>query len=322
MLEYMKHTLSRVPDLDVQTDVPMSAHTSFGIGGPADMLVTPRTIDALAQVMRVTHEAGVRPLIIGNGTNMLVLDAGVRGVVVKLADGLNHIEARQDGLTVDGGVGLASLCSACAENGFGDMEWAAGIPGTAGGALTMNAGANGGEIGQFAQWVTIVTLQGERRTLQRDEMTFGYRTSSFQRMDCVIARAALRLPKADPAQIREKMCAVLEARCSKHPVAMPSAGCVFKRPLNDYAGRLLEEVGAKGMRIGGAIVSSKHANFIVNDGGATAEDVLQLIEIVRDRVREMFDVDLTTEICIVGEPSPSRPQESPTTVASHVHATR
>jgi len=302
MSKQLIDTLLHIPDLDVETDVPMSAHTSFGIGGPADALVTPKTSEALAQVMKVLFRAGERPLVIGKGTNMLVLDGGIRETVVKLAGGLDHIEVDGDRIVADSGVRLASLCRACADNGLTGMEWSAGIPGTLGGALHMNAGANGGEIGQFTEWVTIVTLDGELQTLRRDEIGFSYRSSSFQEMDCIIARAGLRLEEATQSEVHEKICGVIESRCQKQPVAMPSAGCVFKRPTNDYAGRLLDEAGAKGMRVGGAVVSHKHANFIVNDGDATAQDVLELIGLVRGKVKDLFGVELATEVCVVGEP--------------------
>ena len=294
--------LSRVPDLQVETGVPMSLHTSFGIGGPADILVTPLTPEALAQTLKVLHDAHEKPLILGKGTNMLVLDGGIRGVVLKLAGGLQSVSVEGECVTADSGARLACLCRTCADNGLSGLEWAAGIPGTLGGALNMNAGAHGGEIGQLTQWVTVATADGQLETLQRDQLSFGYRTSCFQRMDAVIARACLQLEHSCPAEVRRNMHEVVQKRCASQPVAMPSAGCVFKRPLNDYAGRLLQEAGAKGMQVGGAVVSPKHANFIVNAGGATAQDVLELIELVQGRVRELFGVDLHTEVCVVGEP--------------------
>ncbi len=311
--------LQRVPDLQVETGVPMSLHTSFGIGGPADILVTPITAEALAQTLKVLHDAGEKPLVLGKGTNMLVLDGGIRGVVLKLAGGMQSVMIEDDTVTAESGARLACICRTCADNGLSGLEWAAGIPGTLGGALNMNAGANGGEIGQLTEWVTVATYCGELMTLNRDELSFGYRTSIFQTMDAVIARACLKLEHSCAADVRKKMHDVVQLRCEKQPVAMPSAGCVFKRPLNDYAGRLLEEAGAKGMQVGGAVVSPKHANFIVNVGGATAQDVLELIDLVQGRVRELFGVELHTEVCVVGEPLPRAKSGCVTTLT---HATK
>ena len=300
----MLQSLQQVPDLDVDTDVPMSAHTSFGIGGPADILVTPHSVNALAQAVKTVYDAGQKPLIMGNGTNMLALDGGVRGVIIKVANGLSHVEVEDDLIIAEGGVRMASLCRTCADYGLASLEWAAGIPGTLGGALTMNAGANGGEIGRLTEWVKVITPQGDIETLDGDRLSFDYRWSCFQEMDAVIAQAGLRLQKCDPGTVRDDMRAVLEARCQKQPVTMPSAGCVFKRPDDDFAGRLLDEAGAKGMRVGDAVVSSKHANFIVNEGNATARDVLALIDEVKTKVKAAFDVDLVVEVCIVGEHLP------------------
>lgn len=293
--------LQQIPDLDVQTNVPMSAHTSFGIGGPADILVIPHTVEALAGAMSAVHAAGQKPLVIGNGTNLLVLDNGIRGVVIKVANGLSRVAVEGDLITAECGVRMASLCRACADLGLSGLEWAAGIPGTLGGALAMNAGANGGEIGQATEWVRVVWPTGDLETLDRSQLSFGYRTSCFRTMGVVVAQAGLRLVPCEPAVVLERVCAKIEERCQKQPLAMPSAGCVFKRPEGDYAGRLLEQAGAKGMRVGDAVVSTKHANFIVNEGHATAADVLELIRRVRARVLERFGVELDTEICVVGE---------------------
>jgi UDP-N-acetylmuramate dehydrogenase len=295
--------LEQITGLDVRTDVPMSEHTSFGIGGPADILAIPHTVGALAKTIDVVRGAGQTPTIIGNGTNLLVLDGGIRGTVIKIANGLSRVSVEGDVITAEGGVRMASLCRTCAEEGLGGMEWAAGIPGTLGGALTMNAGANGGEIAPLVEWVRVVTPLGALKTLDRSQLRFGYRSSCFQDGDDVIAEAALRLEKTDPATVLARMCEIIETRCEKQPLAMPSAGCVFKRSSIDAAGRLVDAAGGKGMRVGGAVVSEKHANFILNEGDATAADVLELIARIRARVKEEFDVDLNTEICIIGEPA-------------------
>lgn len=295
-------SLRQIPDLDVETDVPMSAHTSFAIGGPADILVVPHTIAGLVGAIEATSDGGQTPTIIGNGTNTLVLDGGIRGVVIKIANGLSRVEVDDDVIVAESGARVACLCRVCADRGLGGMEWAAGIPGALGGALTMNAGANGGEVGQFVQWVKAITPTGQIKTLHRDELSFGYRDSCFRESDLIIAQAALRLIKSNPATVWSDMLDTLKCRSDKQPVTMRSAGCVFKRPPNDFAGRLLDEAGAKGMRVGDAVVSTKHANFIVNAGNATARDVLELVDRVKARVKVAFGVDLIVEICIIGEP--------------------
>jgi UDP-N-acetylmuramate dehydrogenase len=294
--------LREISDLSVETCVPMAAHTSFGIGGPADILVTPHTMEALAAAVRTCYEAGVPPTVIGNGTNLLVLDGGIRGVVLKVANGLSRTRVEGDLIVAESGVRVASLCRICADEGLGGLEWAAGIPGTLGGALVMNAGAWGGEIGQLVEWVTVATPKGELRRLPREEIKFGYRFSSFQGSPNVIAQAALKLVPSDPATVHSKLCEIIETRCEKQPLAMPSAGSVFKRSGENGAGRLVEGAGCKGMRVGGAVVSEKHANFIVNEGNATARDVLELIHRVQVKVKDQFGVDLIPEICVVGEP--------------------
>lgn len=318
MHDSLLRQLQAVPGLTVETKVPMSEHTSFRIGGPADMLVTPSSVESLAQALKITHEHGERPLIIGKGTNMLVLDGGIRGVVIKPAGGMERVEVDGSRIIADSGVRLASLCRACADEGLAGLEWAAGIPGTVGGAIHMNAGAHGGEIGPLTEWVSVATFAGEIVTYPRDQIHFGYRTSSFQGMDAVIAQACLVLEPSSPAAVHSAMCEIVETRCSKQPVAMPSAGCVFKRPQNDYAGRLLQEVGAKGMSVGGAVVSPKHANFIVNAGSATAQDVLELIALVKAKVFDTFGVDLQTEVCVVGEPLPGQVLPEAHLVSQHV----
>jgi UDP-N-acetylmuramate dehydrogenase len=293
--------LRQIPDLSVETCVPMAGHTSFGIGGPADILATPHTMEALAAALKAAHSTDIPLTVIGNGTNLLVLDGGIRGVVLKVANGLSRTRVEGDLIVAESGVRVASLCRICADEGLGGLEWAAGIPGTLGGALVMNAGAWGGEIGQLVEWVTVATRDGELRRLPREQITFAYRFSSFQGSPNVVAQAALKLVPSDPATVHSRLCEIIETRCEKQPLAMPSAGSVFKRSGDDGAGRFVDRAGCKGMRVGGAVVSEKHANFIVNDGNATARDVLELIQQVQAKVKSQFGLDLKTEICVVGE---------------------
>ena len=250
---------------------------------------------------RLAGNEGLTPLILGNGTNLIVRDGGVRGIVVLTARGLGRIEMDGAEATIESGATLAALCCRCAHGGLQGIEFAAGIPGTLGGALIMNAGANGGEIGQVVCWVEVIGYDGRVRRHDAAELDFGYRRSALRDTPGAIIRARLSFSQGDPDQVYGALCEAMAVRCAKQPVAMPSAGSIFKRPEGDYAGRLLEEAGAKGMNVGGAMVSPKHANFVVNCGGATARDVLDLIEAARRLVEDKFGVALEPEVCVVGE---------------------
>jgi len=274
--------LARIDGATVREHEPLAKHTSFGIGGPADVFVTPEDVRAVQELLRTTADAGVQPVILGNGSNTIVRDEGVRGVVIRIAGTLGRIDTEGTLAVVEAGATLASVCFSCAQEGLSGLEFAAGIPGTLGGALIMNAGA------------TITRIDG-------DAVDFQYRHSSLREVEGTIVRAGLRLEPGDPTEIHQGLCDTIALRCAKQPVSLPSAGSIFKRPGGDFAGRLLEEAGAKGMRVGNAAVSDKHANFVVNLGGATADDVLELIEAARDLVYKKFDVLLELEVCVLGE---------------------
>jgi len=293
--------LAQMSGLEVRRDEPMALHTSFGIGGPADVLVIPQDTASLVKAVQTLAAAGSKPFYIGNGTNLLVRDAGIRGVVVKVAGALTGIEYEGNQLISAAGESLAAVCHHAAQQGLSGMEFAAGIPGSVGGGIVMNAGANGGEIAQVLEWVEAINAGNEVNRYQRSELDFGYRRSQFQIGRWVITRAAFALSPAVPSQVRQSMYEAVERRCQRQPVSDRSAGCIFKHPPGDYAGRLLEETNTKGMRVGGAMISPKHANFIINTGEATAADVLELIRQVQDKVEAKFGVRLATEICIWGE---------------------
>ncbi len=293
--------LARIPHLELREAEPLSRHTSFGIGGPADLLVIPQRPEALREVIREATNAGIQALYLGNGTNLIVRDGGIRGLVIRTSGGLSDIAVEGTAATVECGVSLARLCFLCGERGLAGLEFAAGIPGTMGGALVMNAGANGGEIGDLIEWVEVVTPDGSCKRITRRNLDFGYRSSALRDLGLSILRARLRLRPDDPVEIHRKLCDTMALRCAKQPVSRFSAGSIFKRPDGDYAGRLLDEAGAKGMRVGRAAVSTKHANFMVNLGGATASDVIGLIEAARELVYAEFGVLLEPEVCIVGE---------------------
>ncbi len=301
LVDHIDRRLTRISGLALKEDEPLARHTSFGIGGPADLLAIPSSPQALCAALAATHQAGQEPLLLGNGTNLIVRDGGIRGVVIRIASEMSAIQFDGTRATVEAGASLATVCLQCARRGLSGLEFAAGIPGTIGGALIMNAGAYGGEIGDVTEWVEIATSDGSIERLSRAELDFGYRHSKLSNLGHVVVRAGLCLTEGDPCDIHAKLCDTMSTRCSKQPVSRPSAGSIFKRPEGDYAGRLLEAAGAKGMCVGRAAVSTKHANFMVNLGGATAADVIALIDTARDLVFEKFEVLLEPEVCVIGE---------------------
>ncbi len=293
--------LDTITGVEVLRDEPMSNHTSFGIGGPADILALPHSPRALQELLRACHAHGLRPVVIGNGTNVLVRDGGIRGVVIKLAENLSDL--RREGLAIvaQSGASLARLCVMAADWGLAGLGFAAGIPGSVGGAVWMNAGAWDQDIGSLVRRVDAFDLTGEPVALDHEALDFAYRHSSLQETDLVIAEVTFDLRPGNPRQLRAELCETIEKRCRKQPVAQPSAGSIFKRPPYDYAGRLVEAVGGKGMRVGGAVISKKHANFIINDGTASARDVLELLDRIRERVHEREGVWLDPEVRVLGE---------------------
>jgi|LSQX01.2.fsa_nt_gb UDP-N-acetylmuramate dehydrogenase len=293
--------LEGLDNVAVLLDEPLAKHTSLGVGGPADLFVVPRSIEALQSAVKLAATYDVPMHVLGEGTNLVVRDGGIRGMVLKM--GRNLAQVRHDGnqVVAQAGARLALLCRKCCEWGLSGLEFASGIPGSIGGALVMNAGAYDGEMAHVVEWVMAIDRSGEKLKLHRDELGMSYRRSVFQDNGMLIACAAFLLTPCDHRVIRSRIYSVVEERCGKQPVARRSAGSIFKRPEGDYAGRMLEEVGAKGMRVGGAMISEKHANFIVNHDHATATDVLALIAHVRQRVHDRFGVWLQTEVVTVGD---------------------
>lgn len=281
-------------------DEPMSRHTSFRIGGPADLFVAPEDRPSLGLVLHRAAESGLSVYVIGAGSNLLVHDEGVRGVVLSLA-GLKQVSWEEHGdratLRADAGVSLALLVSQSAERGWSGLEPLAGIPGTLGGALCMNAGTKAGCIGDVVEEVDVITLDGrEVRRLQRNSVNFGYRSSGLD--DVLILGCSLSLARSTPEQVKAAVDTVRGYRKGQ-PTGMPNAGSVFKNPPGDFAGRLIEAAGCKGERAGGAMVSERHGNFIVNTGGATAYDVLSLVSRVQHRVFETTGIQLELELKII-----------------------
>lgn len=285
---------------DVRTGESMALHTSFKAGGPADVMVLPRNVEEIKHALRVTAGCGCPLFVMGRGTNLLVTGKGIRGVVMKIAD--NFSGAVFDGpcVTAKSGTPLAALIREATEHGLGGAEFLGGIPGTLGGAMFMNAGAYEGETGDFVEEVYLVS-GNEDLTVKKSDMGFGYRSSMLGRSPYVVVGAKLRLKPCDAEESLRRISEFNRRRRDKQPLEYPSAGSTFKRPQGHFAGALIEQAGLKGLRVGGAQVSEKHAGFIINTGGATPEDILALIEAVRKAVYEASGVLLEPEVKIVGE---------------------
>ena len=291
----------KIPAASVKQNEPMKKYTSFKIGGPADVLVFPASLEEIRFVAATCRQFAVPLTIIGRGSNLLVRDKGIRGVVIKLDGNLAYMKREGSHVIAGAGVFLKDLAEQTAAWGLAGFEFAVGIPGTLGGAIVMNAGAYTGEIKDVVSRVTVVDKAGDIHNFHRDELEFGYRSSPFQTGEYIVAEAELRLIPDEPEAIRARIKDMTTRRESRQPLAYPSAGSTFKRPPGYFAGTLIEQTGLKGLRHGGAQVSEKHAGFIVNAGGATAADVLALIEEVQRRVKEKFDVELHPEVRVIGE---------------------
>ena len=290
-------------NLPVSLDESLGRHTTFRIGGNADFFCVPATVTQLTRILELCRQYQVRTYLLGNGSNTLFSDAGFGGAVICLT-GLNSrfsMQAQPDGSTkvlAPAGMMLSSLCNTAQKESLAGLEFAFGIPGTVGGAVYMNAGAYGGEMKQIVESVTVLTMGGEEKMLSGEESAFAYRTSVYQTLPCVIVKAVLRLQPGDPETIGQTMRTLMEKRKASQPLELPSAGSTFKRPAGYFAGPLIEQAGLKGCGVGGAEVSKKHAGFIVNTGGATAEDIKKTIAMVQSRVWETSGVRLEPEVRI------------------------
>ena len=280
---------------------PMKKHTSFKIGGPADILVQPQDADALAQALAAARDYEVPVTILGNGSNVLVRDKGIRGLVIKIGNALKTF--RQDGerLYFGAGYSLALASRKAWECGLSGMEFAVGIPGSIGGAVYMNAGAYNGEMKCVVENVRVMDMAGKAMELTAEDLQFGYRKTSLQQSGYIITEVCLKMQPGDKDAIKAMMDDFSSRRISKQPLELPSAGSMFKRPPGHFAGTLIEQAGLKGYTVGGAQVSEKHAGFVVNRGSATAADVLQLIADVRRIVMEKAGVELHPEVLVIGE---------------------
>jgi UDP-N-acetylmuramate dehydrogenase len=288
----------------VSYDMPMSQYTTFGVGGNAEVVFRAKSVEGLREMVSYLKGDGIAYLVVGRGSNILVGDDGLKGVVIVLNGGLASIETHAAGepyVKAGAGVALHKLVNFCTERGLAGLEFLAGIPGTLGGGVAMNAGAWGREIKDVISEITILTGEGEVQSKGRGDLRFQCRRLDLAE-GSIILNGSLSLSHDRPASVNKRVISYLDDRKKRQPVDMQSAGSVFKNPEGDYAGRLIEAAGLKGRRVGGAMISPKHANFIVNIGGASASDITALMDLTVETVRQMFDIELIPEIRRVGSP--------------------
>lgn len=296
---FQNKLMTLLPDLELRFDEPMAKHTSFRIGGPAEVMAFPKSRGELAQLLKASALLDCKPAILGAGTNILAPDAGLPGLTVCLKDCLGGMECVDNtAIRVGAGITMTRAAVFAAGLGLSGLEFAHGIPGTVGGGVYMNAGAYGGEICQVCESVDVMYLNGTERTLSGEQMEFSYRHSRLEDEDGIVLGATFRLTPKPEAEIRETMRELMARRSASQPLDMPSAGSAFKRPVGGYAAALIDRTGLKGYAVGGAAVSQKHAGFVVNLGGATAEEVRQLLKQVSDKVYEAQGIRLEPEVRI------------------------
>lgn len=280
---------------------PMKKHITFRVGGSAACFLTPSTKEQIREILHICQEEKTPYFILGNGSNLLVSDQGFDGVVLQVYKNMNQVTVEGEHLRVQAGALLSATARKALEAGLTGMEFAAGIPGTMGGAAVMNAGAYGGEMKDILESVTVLTPEGEQKELKNEELQLGYRTSVVKEKGYIVLEAVLSLKKGDPEAIKSRMDELKEQRVTKQPLEYPSAGSTFKRPEGYFAGKLIQDAGLRGYQVGGAQVSEKHCGFVINKENATAKDVVDLIHDVQRIVYEKFQVQLETEVKFLGE---------------------
>lgn len=285
---------------NIKLNEPMKNHTTFKVGGPADVLVYPLNYEMIKEVIDTCKANNVEYYLIGNGSNLIVKDGGVRGVVIKV-DRLNKIQVADNIVIAQCGAILSLVAKAAMDNGLTGLEFAAGIPGYIGGAVAMNAGAYGGEMCHVIEKVLVIDNENNIRELSNEELELGYRTSAVLKYGYIVLETICRLTPGNKDKIKNRMNDLAVQRRTKQPLEYPSAGSTFKRPVGYFAGKLIQDAGLKGATFGGAQVSEKHSGFIINKGDATAADILNLIRHVQDEVYKQFGVDLHTEVRVIGE---------------------
>lgn len=296
--EYIR---ANVPEEDILTEEPMSRHTTFRIGGEAACFIRISSEEQLRKLIPYFENVGVEYFVLGKGSNLLVGDKGYPGVILQISDACQQIEAEENRLQVQAGATLSKVALFAMERGLEGLEFAAGIPGTVGGGVVMNAGAYGGEMKQVVESVRVLSSEGEILTLDNDTMEFGYRTSIIRNRNFTVLSVTFRLREGNREEIRARIEDFQKRRMEKQPLNYPSAGSTFKRPEGYFAGKLIMDAGLRGFQIGDARVSDKHCGFVVNVGKATARDVTDVIEEVQEKVRERFGVSLEREVIYLGK---------------------
>ena len=297
---FLREARSRRPELTILENEPMNRHCSFRIGGACDAMLLPSSIEDVEAVCALLAECGEKPFLMGNGTNLLVTDAPLHRIVLRMGEDFSRVDpVNGTALRAESGATLSRLALFAAARGLAGLEFAHGIPGTLGGAVSMNAGAYGGEMKDVVTSVTY--LDKDLSLRETDDAGFSYRRSRFSDTDCIVLGAKISLHEDDPDAIRERMRSLAERRRSSQPLDMPSAGSTFKRPAGGYAAALIDEAGLKGYTVGGAQVSEKHAGFVVNRGGACFDDVLRLIEHIQSEVYRVSGIELEPEVKIIRE---------------------
>ncbi|GLB61230.1 UDP-N-acetylmuramate dehydrogenase [Cytobacillus sp. NCCP-133] len=300
----MDEFISKLRELNIGTikeNEPMANHTTMKIGGPADLFIEPSSIENLGKTMELVRQYQIKWTAIGRGSNLLVSDQGIEGAVVKLGRGMDEMELNGTELKVGGGYSLVALSTIISKKGLSGLEFASGIPGSVGGAVYMNAGAHGSDISKILTKAHILFEDGRMDWLSNEEMEFSYRTSVLQKKHPgIVAEAVFELEEGDKEHISSAMQKNKDYRKETQPWNLPCAGSIFRNPLPEYAGQLVEKAGLKGHSIGGAQISDMHGNFIVNAGNAKAEDVLALIQHVKDTIFDQYGIKMETEVEIIG----------------------
>ena len=293
--------IDEIEENRVYTKEPMKNHTTFRVGGEADYFVLPKTKEEVKTIVALCHEMDMQYYILGNGSNLLVGDKGYRGVIIQIYKEMNSIEVQGNRIKVQAGTLLSRIGNAALNAGLTGFEFAAGIPGTMGGAVVMNAGAYGGEMKDVIEDVTVITPEGELLTLKNEELELGYRTSVIAKKDYIVLEATLLLEKGNVDDIKVRMDELRVQRTTKQPLEYPSAGSTFKRPEGYFAGKLIQDAGLRGFQVGGAQVSEKHCGFVINKDNATAADIVELMNQVSAIVKEKFGVELEPEVKRLGD---------------------
>ena len=288
------------PKMQLMKEEPMAKHTTFRIGGPAEVYAFPNQ-EQLPALLEAAKKENAEVTVIGNGSNLLVGDKGIRGLVIEIGSGMNDIRVEGTKIVAGAGALLSKVANEAAAAGLGGMEFAAGIPGSIGGAVTMNAGAYGGEMKDILESVKVIDPEGMMHTLSVEELDLSYRHSCIMEKGGIVVEATIKLEKKPEEEIRAQMADLRNRRVEKQPLEYPSAGSTFKRPEGYFAGKLIMDAGLRGYTVGGAQVSEKHCGFVINHANATAADVRQLMQDVKEKVKEQFGVELEPEVKMIGE---------------------